>query len=299
MTGDEHEGTRSDLPPVRIDWLGDVAWRLAALGLSELRRCAQGTLTLDDQVDGLRWRAQFMLDLIEPLEGVVDLDADLWAPGDPDGTPSLRLGAALTPVIDEAGERAVQVRLEIGPRAAVTFDPENWIFTLPLEAVRGGERPLPSGVTSAPLQLDPRSIVGQAGSSPDLQAAASVALGDLIELAEGRASWTAVIGLLAAAPKRGLLGRLSRDRAEPYAALTLESTGPLTITDPAGVLTGDGPERRPVGRLTTDAEQVVLEVDGDGGEPAQIAISGPHLQTRIWLLSGAPQPGASAPSGLA
>ncbi len=299
MAGDAHLGSANGLPPVRIDWLADVAWRLAALGLDELRRCAQGTLTLDDQVDGLRWRAQFMLDLIEPLEGVVDLDADLWAPGDPDGTPSLRLGAALTPVIDEAGERAIQVRLEIGPRAAVTFDPENWIFTLPLEAVRGGERPALSDAIASPLQLDPGSAVGQPGSSVDLEAAGSVALGDLIELAEGRATWTTVVGLLATAPKRGLLGRLSRDRTEPYATLTLESTGPLTISDPAGVLTGDGPERRPVGRLTTDAQQVVLEVDGDGGQPAQIAISGAHLQTRIWLLSGAPQPGASAPSGLA
>ena len=133
------------VPQMRIDWIADVARRLAEVGLPRLRALDEeqhGHLT--DLVDGESWAFQLMKFSAEH-ETTVEFDAELWAPADDRAKPTLRAGFALAPRWEEGHGNTTLVRVEIGPRGAVTFDPQNWMLSIPLDEVGS---PSPAGVAA-------------------------------------------------------------------------------------------------------------------------------------------------------
>ncbi|MBJ7473062.1 MAG: hypothetical protein JHD16_17285 [Solirubrobacteraceae bacterium] len=148
------------IPPIRPDWLVDVAWRLADLGLDHLSSWSEnGLYTLEDVVDGERWRFGSVR-LSGHLATSVEHDADLFLPTDTTQA-TLRVGFQFTPWWDEAMGRCVQTRIEVGPRGPVTFDPENWFVLLPLPGA-ATSRPAVSG-----LQAGEWDTGGQGDPAPD------------------------------------------------------------------------------------------------------------------------------------
>lgn len=247
------------VPPIRTDWLADVARRLAAIGLPQLRALSQeqhGHLT--DMVDGKPWVFELMK--FSGVDGtVVEFDADLWAPADAGGRPSLRAGFALAPrwVEDPAG-RATLVRTEIGPRAAVTFDPENWMVNIPA----GIEIPVPAGVAAGEWSFDgglPTVAVAAdlTGEAAQQLRGLRVDLADLAPVLAGEAVPELVLGGYTVDSGRGgLLGRLRGKRAPAAAAvvLTVSADGPLDAA-----WTGAGAVEQALdGGLVLDGEAPVL-----------------------------------------
>lgn len=223
------------VPPIRTDWLADVARRLAVLGLDRLRELGEdqhGHLT--DIVDGEPWTFELM-----KFSGtdatVVEFDADLWAPADAGGRPSLRAGFALAPRwLEEPAGPATLVRTEIGPRAAVTFDPENWFVAIP----DGADVPVPAGVDGGRWSFDgdlPRSVDAAQlddGAAADALVGLRLDLADLDPIVAGEALPEVVLGAYPThRAKRGLLGRLKGAGAPPTAdaALRLRATGALAV----------------------------------------------------------------------
>lgn len=223
------------VPPIRTDWLADVARRLAALGLDRLRELGEsqhGHLT--DTVDREPWTFELMKFSASDAT-VVEFDADVWAPADAGGRPSLRAGFALAPRwLDEPAGRATLVRTEIGPRAAVTFDPENWFVAIP----DGAAVPSPEGVAGGQWAFD-GDLPAPAGTTPldDGTAADGLVglrldLADLDPIVDGEALPEVVLGAYPVErAKRGLLGRLKGAGAPPaaVAALRVQASGVLTV----------------------------------------------------------------------
>lgn len=275
------------IPPIRTDWLADVAWRLATIGLERLRALGTEPIVATDVVDGERWRlapARWS----DPSDVVVELDGDVFLPTD-DAAPTLRLGVAVTPRFDDVRGRLLEVRIEIGPRGAVTFDPENWIYAFELAAIERGERPAVPGVeagefTGLPAG-DPEPSVAAADLAqldlgPWLPTPAAV--GALVAIAEGRASWTATLGLLHPAPRRGLL---RRREWRAVAVLTLTADGPITV-DPADPLTAAGFEERQVLDLIDGADgTVLLTVDGLEVPDGRITTRGEGLRASLHRIA--------------
>lgn len=215
-------------PSIRTDWLLDVAWRLAVIGLGVLRSPrGEGPWHLEDTLDGERWRLSSNR-VAEPWDTAIEHDADLWLPGDPDDRPSLRLGIGLTPWFDAERGRCLRARVEVGPRGPVTFDPENWMTLLDAEP-SVDSAPAVAGLTRGGWRFD-----GIAPGGP-----VATGLGDAVGLALGAdadkppageqdpvsALW---LPLATVTERRGLLRRRpSRDWVAPV-VLVADADGPIT-----------------------------------------------------------------------
>ncbi len=223
------------IPPIRTDWLADVAWRTAALGPALLGQLGDDdAITLRDRVDGETWRISAFR-VSDEVASWVELDGDLYLPTDGD-TATMRVGIALVPSWDAAaGERVTEARIEVGPRGAVTFDPENWMLRIPDPV---GDRPAIEGVIAGawedvptlsrePIEL--RSLAGR-----------RVGFGELVEIAEGGDTWIASLPVYPAPAKQGFLGRLRGEAplGDPEAVIVVEAAGPLRV-EPVELLAGE------------------------------------------------------------
>lgn len=233
MTSPDRSISPRGIPPIRTDWLADVAWRLAEEGADRLRTFPAEHATLTDVVDGAPWRFS-ALRLSEPWEAKVELDADLYLPTD-GAQATLRAGFAVAPWWDAEHGASLRVRVEIGPRGAVTFDPENWMMTVPLDG-SAAQRPPLEGVEPGAWDLGPATPAA-VPVVPDLAALAELAgatlrLDDLRGIVTaGDTPSTVMLPAVRVAPAKGLLGRLSRPKAAPapVAVLRLDSDGPIAV----------------------------------------------------------------------
>lgn len=235
------------IPPIRPDWLVDVAWRLAAWELDRLRSWSPGDpWALTDEVDGEPWR--FDAHRFSPYwSTTVEFESDLYLPTD-DATPTLRAAFAFTPWWDPERGRALQARIEIGPRGPVTFDPENWFFVLPLPIRIDGLPPI-SGVQRG--SWEPADRAGDPAPQPadaaDLSGRA-IDLRDLDRLVgDDRSVPELLIPVYALTTKRGLL---RRERVEPVDVpdrlATITADGPLAVETAAQTDPDDLAERGPI-----------------------------------------------------
>lgn len=249
------------IPPIRPDWLVDVAWRLGAWGLERLRTFSPGDpWTLVDEVDGEPWRFDAHR-FSSHWTTTVEFESDLYLPADGD-KPTLRAAFAFTPWWDETHGRSLQARVEIGPRGPVTFDPENWAFVVPLPIQLEALPPL-AGVTRG--MWEPADRAGDPAPQPatlDDLAGQAVSLRDLPKLLdEERSIPELLIGAHALTTKRGLL---RRERVEPAALpgklLTITSEGPLRATW-SGTVDGDDLDETsatPLAGIDVEPDRVVL-----------------------------------------
>lgn len=275
------------IPPIRTDWLADVAWRLAAIGPDRLRALGTEPITVVDVVDGERWRLE-PARWSDPAEGVVELDGDVYLPTD-GAAPTLRMGVAVTPRFDDERGRQLEVRIEIGPRGAVTFDPENWIYPFELGAIERGERPPVPGLEAgefagvgpaAPVESVPAHDASLLRAGRALQGLG--ALGDLVEIAEGRRVWSATVGLLKQAERRGLLRRREWRTAQ---VLTLTADGELTVTPAEALAARSFEERQPIDDIAFSRDQVVLSVDNLQVPGGAITIRGAGLRASLHQIA--------------
>lgn len=271
------------IPPIRTDWIADVAWRLAAAGREALAALGEDdTITVTDEVDGARWRiAAFRIS--DPASWV-EFDGDLFLPTDGDAA-TMRVALAFVPNWDPVtGERVIETRVEVGPRGAVTFDPENWMLRIPDPA---RERPAIDGVVAGEWQGIPTAP--QSAVAVDSLAGRQVAFGELVEIAEGATTWIASLPVYGAPVKQGFLARLRGEPAlgEPQAMIVIEADGPLTV-DPVELLAGeDFPEHGTVDRIELADGGVKLtgaDLEAAGG---WIGISGPGIRVRAHALAPA------------
>lgn len=235
MHAAEQPSSPRGIPAIRTDWLADVAWRLAAHGLDALRGPEWGEATLADRVDGQPWRLEATR-LSQPWESVVELDADLYLPSD-GTTATMRAGFDLAPGWHDEHGAVTQVRVEIGPRGAVTFDPENWMLTVPVDA----PKPAVSGVE--PGGWAPRGTGGAAAQPAALDDLTGLDL-ELLEVPESTEQADREVRLPAEPPRprRSLLQKLTgggrRDRYAPVACLVVRAESPITAAadgDPAAL----------------------------------------------------------------
>lgn len=223
------------IPPIRTDWLADVAWRAAAVGPEVLGQLGdEDSITLTDHVDGAAWRIDAFR-VSDPVASWVELDGDLYLPTD-DDTATLRVAIALVPSWDAvAGEKVTEARIEVGPRGAVTFDPENWMLRIPDPV---GDRPPIEGVLPGRWE----GLPTPANAPLELSALAGrrVGFGELVEIAEGGSTWIASLPVYGAPVKQGFLGRLRGESplGDPEAVLVIEAAGPLSV-DPEELLAGE------------------------------------------------------------
>lgn len=249
------------IPPIRPDWLVDVAWRLGAWGLDRLRTFSPGDpWSLTDEVDGEPWR--FDAHRFSPhWTTTVEFESDLYLPTD-GPTPTLRAAFAFTPWWDADRGAALQARVEIGPRGPVTFDPENWGVVLPLP-IQIDALPTIAGVARG--AWEPADRAGDPAPQPatlDDLTGKAVSLRDLSKLLdEERSIPELLVSAYALTTKRGLL---RRERVEPAALpgalLTIAADGPLRATW-SGSVDGDDLDETsatPLERLDVEPEHVVL-----------------------------------------
>ncbi|MEH3055094.1 MAG: hypothetical protein PGN13_14030 [Patulibacter minatonensis] len=227
------------IPPVRTDWIAEIASRFADQGLEELRTADVERVLVEDVVDGERWRIDAFV-FSRPYDAVLEYDGDLWLPTDGERA-SMRLGVAMTPVFDDEGGRLVRVRLELGPRGAVTFDPENWIFDFPYGGAGDAPRVTPVGIQSGAFELQGLGELPAVPTTlPSAATAGSAHLADVLDIAAGRRSWTTVIGLSHEAPKKRRLFGLGGGRPQPpHTAVTVVAAGELLVeASPQGDASG-------------------------------------------------------------
>lgn len=246
------------IPPIRTDWLADVAARLAESGLDALRRGERAGARLTDTVDGESWR--FAGDRFsEPWETAVEFDTDLFLPSDGERA-TLRAGFALAPRWDTEHGLVKQIRIEIGPRGAVTFDPENWMFTLPV----GLPRPAVAGVGPGRWEVTPGGHETTLGTLDDL-VGLDLSLDELMEVSDGEAVPQLRLPGYRPAAKPGLLARLTgraKRASAPVAALALCSHGPITVAFEGGA-DADSERLQCVASVRTDDDGIRIE--GAGG----------------------------------
>ncbi|MFT4035112.1 MAG: hypothetical protein QM679_06020 [Patulibacter sp.] len=259
-----------EIPPIRTDWIADIAWRTAALGRDAIAALGDGSITLTDVVDGERWRITAFR-VSQAGTSWVELDGDLYLPTDGD-TATMRVGIALTPRWDRAHDAPIiEARVELGPRGAVTFDPENWVLRLPDPL---GERPAITGVDAGRWEGVP--LARPAAVPLDTLHGLTLNFGELVDIAEGGSTWTVALPAFATPPKRGFFARLrgGDEPDEPKAVLVVEADGPLTV-DPAELMAGeDFPETGIVDRVHTADGQVKLIGDDLTAAGAWIGIGG-------------------------
>lgn len=266
------------IPPIRTDWLADVAWRLAALGVDTLGRLADDeVITLTDHVDGERWRIEAFR-VSEAVASWVELDGDLFLPTD-EGAATMRVAFALVPTWDlAAGARVIETRVEVGPRGAVTFDPENWMLRIPDPVT---ERPAIEGVVGGRWEGVPARQ--HAALSLDAIAGKRVGFGELVEIAEGADTWIATLPVYGAPPKQGFLARLrgGESLGDPEAMVVVSAAGPLAV-EPAELLAGeDFPEIGVVDRVDAGAGSVQFvgaRLEAAGGS---VVIRGSALRVAV------------------
>jgi hypothetical protein len=230
---DEHESPRG-IPQMRTDWLTDVARRLAAVGLDELRTFQGEHASLVEIVDHETWRFD-AIRLSESWGTVVELDADLYLPTDTERA-TMRAGFELAPRWTAEHGHSIQVRTEIGPRGAVTFDPENWIVVVPADQSLAAIQP-PVGVEPSGWALEPAAaghalrefpITGDDAAEPDF-ARLRFEVSGLAPVIAGEALPEVLIAAFDPPAKRGFLAKL-RGRGQetpPNGVLTLRADGPL------------------------------------------------------------------------
>lgn len=235
------------IPPIRPDWLIDVAWRLGAWGLERLRSWSPGDpWTLTDEVDGEPWRFDAHR-FSSYWSTTVEFESDLYLPTD-GATPTLRAAFAFTPWWDAERGRALQARVEIGPRGPVTFDPHNWGVVLPLPIQIGALPPVP-GVSRG--RWEPADRDGDPAPQPasvDDLAGQAIGLRDIGRLlGDARSVPELLIPAYALTAKRGLLRRTHLAPAGiPGLLATVEADGPLAVTTAAPTDPEDLTERGPV-----------------------------------------------------
>jgi hypothetical protein len=261
---------------MRTDWLADVARRLALLGLDRLRAVSLDTHGhLADQVDGRTWKFQLMK-FSEVDDTDVEFDAELWAPDDAADRPTLRAGFELSPRWDDTLGPVTLVRTEIGPRGAVTFDPENWMVTVPT-GDGAPTAPTPAGVQPGTWSFD--------GGLPLAPARGANAHGLLAKLPGKRIALDALQDVLDGearpelrfaaydepAPAKGLFGRFRAPKRDaPVATLCVTADGAISaawtgtgsIQDAIDdwLLLGDTPPSLSDGQLTFRGAAGVLTI---------------------------------------
>lgn len=279
--------TSAGPPSIRTDWLADVAWRLASFGPQRWRATDAESFVIEDHLDGGAWTLSPAL-WSPATEAVVEFDGDLLLPTDADG-PQLRIGGSIAAVCDNDRGRALAVRIEIGPRGPVTFDPENWMYVFPLDVLEAGERPGVEGLEAGEIEL---RGAGQrpggalvAGKADALADAGAVWLGDLVEVAEGRRSWQTVIPVSreARGRRRGLLG----PRAAPlaFAALQLTADGELRVEPAAALVSHALPEIQPTTGIKIERERVVIAVPASAIPGGEVTVAGPGLRAEVLLVA--------------
>lgn len=285
MTADAIVSPRG-VPPIRTDWLADIALRLAALGPDHLRTLGAERLVTTDVIDGAHWEISPIL-FCPPDASAVELDGDLIRTDDP-ATADLRIGVAIRPAFDERGARVQQVRIEIGPRGAVTFDPENWMFAFPLEQLASGARPPVAGLQAGEfVPSGTRRPTTTPGTLADLAGMGAIDLTDLAQLADlpgGTRLWQLVLGVLAAPPRRRFFGLAAPAPAQPFATLTLTADGPLTIS-PTEAFAVISPEPvQPAARAFVETGRLIVET-GDAIPGGQLIFAGPGLAVQVHRIA--------------
>lgn len=263
------------VPPIRPDWLVDVAWRLADLGLEHLRSWSEGgQYTLEDVVDGERWRFASVR-LSRYWATSVEHDADLYLPTDTSSA-TLRVGLQFTPWWDADLGHCVQTRIEVGPRGPVTFDPENWFVLLPLPE-RGQPRPAITGVAAGAWNDggagDPAP---QPATLSDL-AGKALATDELRLLAADKSVPEVFLAAHALAPKGGLVGRNKLVPRHPAAhRVRVRAEGPLEAnwTGVASLKDTIAGEYWTISSVETAADQVTFRGPGNDGV---LTLTGPGL----------------------
>lgn len=263
------------IPPIRPDWLVDVAWRLADLGLGHLRAWSEnGRYTLEDVVDGERWRFESVR-LSGFMETSVEHDADLYLPTDGQHA-TLRAGFQFTPWWDETLGRCVQARIEIGPRGPVTFDPENWFVLLPLP---GGARPLVPGIEPGTWNDGgPGDPVAQPATLDDLTGKA-LGLGDLRLLSPDRAVPEVLLPAFLLVEKKGLLGRRKLVPTDvPGWVVQASADRPIDVSWTGGVVLADIAEAGP---MTVEAVGLADELATFRLSGGALTLTGPGLHVAV------------------
>ncbi|MBO9532831.1 MAG: hypothetical protein J7513_07655 [Solirubrobacteraceae bacterium] len=268
------------IPPIRTDWIADVAWRLAAAGLERLGELGEDdTISVTDQVDGAQWRIEAFR-ISEPASWV-EFDGDLFLPTDRDRA-TMRVALAFVPSWDAAaGTRVIETRVEVGPRGAVTFDPENWMLRIPDPV---SEPPAIEGVVPGAWQGLPTA--GLQPVAVEALAGRSMAFGEVVEVAEGATTWIVSLPIYGKPAKQGFLARLRGEPSlgDPEAMLVVEADGPLTV-DPAALLAGeDFPDHGTVDLVEAEVDTVKLsgtDLEAAGG---WIGIAGPGIRVSAHAL---------------
>lgn len=282
MHAPEQPTSPHGLPAIRTDWLADVAWRLAAQGLEALRAPAFTDARLTDVVDGQPWRLEATR-LSDEWETAVELDADLYLPSDR-ASATMRAGFDLTPAWDAAHGAVTRVRVEIGPRGAVTFDPENWMLTIPAQ----GAKPAVAGVDAG--SWEPRGEdrgEREPGTAADLSGLEL----ELLEVPESATEQRPVCELrLPGAPparSKSLLAKLAgggrRQRSQPVACLVVHAESAITAA-----AEGDDPAALDrVDRLTAvsgvQADQDHVAISGAEGT---LVLRGTRIRAELQRLRG-------------
>ena len=264
------------IPPIRPDWLVDVAWRLAEHGLDRLRSWSEnGPYELADVVDGERWRFESQR-LSGFLETTVEHEADLYLPTD-GAQATLRAGFAFKPWWDESLGRCVQARIEIGPRGPVTFDPENWFVLLPLP---GAPRPPVAGVESGrwddggpadpgPEPASPGDLVGKALDVTDLH----------VLLADGAAVPEVLFPAYLIVERKGLLGRRKSTPVDlPGWCLTVRAERPIEVSWTGVRPLAELEDAPPMTVESTQVQDGLVTIRFAGGA---LTLTGPGLQATV------------------
>jgi hypothetical protein len=285
MTTPEPPISPRGVPQLRTDWLADVARRLALLGidrLRELRDDADGHLT--DQVDGRTWTFKLMK-FSDPSDTDIEFDAELWAPDDDRERPTLRAGFELSPRWDDRLGPVTLVRTEIGPRGAVTFDPENWMVTVPTDPSVAAT-PTPSGVNPGEWRFDgglpdapKRSVVASDDARlRDVLPGKRISLDALQDVVDGEQRPELRFSVYAEPPPAtGFFGRFRTPKRDaPVLAALVTADGPISAS-----WTGTGTLQEAIDDWLLLGDKPPVLSDGQvsfRGDAGVLTLTGPALR---------------------